>query len=144
MSIKIKNCKYCNCTFTEKNNKIMHHDYITGNYISSICNNCNLKYKYKKFMPINIHNCKGYDGHFLISALNTYGSKEQNMISCIPSTGEKYISFSKKIKVDEYSYKGKKVICYFEIRFVDTLGFFTKFYFSFIRKFINLKKDCHT
>ena len=50
---KIKNCKYCNCTFTEINNKVMHHDHITGNYISSICNNCNLN-KYKKFIPMSI------------------------------------------------------------------------------------------
>ena len=93
---KIKNCNYCSCSFTEENKKVMHHDHITGDYISSICNKCNLQLKYKNFLPIYIHNCKGYDGHFFITALNTYGYKEENMISCIPSTEEKYISFSKK------------------------------------------------
>ena len=76
-----------------KNNKVMHHDHSTGNYISSICNNCNLQYKYKKIISIYIHNCKGYDGHFFISALNTYGYKGENMISCIPSTSENIYSF---------------------------------------------------
>ena len=56
-----------------------------------------------------------------MDSLNKYGYKENDMISCIPSNEEIFISFGKKIKVDEYSYKGKKVICYFQIRFVDTL-----------------------
>ena len=93
IKLKIGNCKKCGCSLTEKNNKVMHHDHISGMYINYICNNCNLQYKYKKFMPVYIHNCKGYDGHFLISALNTYEYKEDNVISCIPSTSEKYISF---------------------------------------------------
>ena len=78
-----------------------------GKYISTICNNCNLKYKYKYFLPIYIHNNKGYDGHFLIAALNKYGYKlrrsfliaalnkygynNDNIITCIPSTEGKYI-----------------------------------------------------
>ena len=45
------------------------------------------------------------------------------------------------MKVDEYSYKGKKVICYFEIRFTDTLGFLP---ISISALTDNLKKDCHT
>jgi len=119
----ITTCKECNCSFTDDNKKVIHHDHITGEYISSICSTCNLKYQYKKFLPVYIHNSKGYDGHFLIAALNKYGYKENDIISCIPSTEEKYISFSKKIKVDEYIYKGKQVDVYFEIRFVDTLAF---------------------
>ena len=74
----------------------MHHDQITANYIDSIYNSCNLKFKYKPFLPVYCHNLKGYDSDFLISALNAYGYKEDNIISCIPSTAEKYIRFSKK------------------------------------------------
>ena len=138
---KIKNCNYCSCSFTEENKKVMHHDHITGDYINSICNTCNLQYKDKKFIPIYIHNCKGYDGHFLISALNTYGYKEENMISCIPSTEEKYISFSKKIKVGSYTYKGETKNKYFEIRFIDTLGFLNTSIETLTK---NLKKECKT
>ena len=45
--------------------------------------------------------------------------------NCIPSTEEKYISFSKKIKVDEYksSRTGKSISLYFEIRFIDSFKF---------------------
>ena len=28
---KIKNCKYCSCSFSEENKKVMHHKHITGN-----------------------------------------------------------------------------------------------------------------
>ena len=46
-------------------------------------------------------------------------------LNCIPSTEEKYISFSKKIKVDEYKSRrtGETVSLYFEIRFIDSLKF---------------------
>ena len=46
-------------------------------------------------------------------------------LNCIPSTEEKYISFSKKIKVDEYKSRrtGETVSLYFEIRFIDSMKF---------------------
>ena len=46
-------------------------------------------------------------------------------LNCIPSTEEKYISFSKMIKVDEYKSKrtGENVSLYFEIRFIDSFKF---------------------
>ena len=46
-------------------------------------------------------------------------------LNCIPSTEEKYISFSKSIKVDEYySYKVDKMVSInFEIRFLDSFKF---------------------
>ena len=46
-------------------------------------------------------------------------------LNCIPSTEEKYISFSKKVKVDEYKSKrtGETISLYFEIRFIDSFKF---------------------
>ena len=46
-------------------------------------------------------------------------------LNCIPSTEEKYISFSKKIKVDEYRSRrnGENIPLYFEIRFIDSFKF---------------------
>ena len=46
-------------------------------------------------------------------------------LNCIPSTEEKYISFSKKIKVDEYRSRrnGETIPLYFEIRFIDSFKF---------------------
>jgi hypothetical protein len=52
-------------------------------------------------------------------------NKEEDCdITCIPNNEEKYISFSKNIKVDEYYSKdGILKSIYFEIRFLDTLAF---------------------
>ena len=126
-----KYCDDCNVKLDEINKRAMHHDHITGQYISTLCRGCNLNYQYKLFLPVNIHNLKGYDSHFLVPALNKYGyhDNEADLISAIPSNEEKYISFSKKIKVGEYQKKNietkeletKNIM--FEIRFIDTIAF---------------------
>ena len=95
-------CDECNENFKEDNKKVIHHDHITGDYISTLCNSCNLKFKVKKFIPIYFHNLKGYDSHLIIKSLNDYGykSETEDNIHCIANTEEKYISFSKKIPVE--------------------------------------------
>jgi hypothetical protein len=47
---KIKNCNDCKCKLTV-DNKVLHHDHISGEYISTLCSDCNLKYRIntKKF-----------------------------------------------------------------------------------------------
>ena len=106
--------------------KVKHHDHITGEFISSLCYECNINLQYKKFIPVYIHNLKGYDSHLFVSSLFKYGyqhNKSDN-ISCIPNNEEKYISFSKNIKVDEYEDKtGKMKNVMYEIRFLDTFAF---------------------
>ncbi|CAH3166485.1 unnamed protein product [Porites lobata] len=70
---------------------------------------------------INVFSEDGYDAHLFIKQL----ARLEGKINCIPSTEEKYISFSKSIKVDEYySYKFDKMIdVNFEIRFLDSFKF---------------------
>ena len=115
-----KQCENCKGEYDKKNYKVAHHNHITGEFIGSYCNSCNLKYQYKKFIPVYIHNLKGYDSHLFIKSLYYYGCQE-NKLSCIPNNEENYISFSKSIKVDEYTDKdGKVKPVFFEIRFIDT------------------------
>ena len=118
-----KECENCNCKYDKKNYKVAHHDHITGQFIGSYCNTCNLKFKYKKFLPVYIHNLKGYDAHLFIKSLYNYGCQEKQ-ISCIPNNEEQYISFSKTIKVDEYYDKKDKEVkpIMYEIRFVDSFA----------------------
>ena len=121
-------CKNCNRTFDDiKIKKVVHHNHITGEYIETICSKCNLKFQYKKFLPCYIHNLKNYDGHFIIKALTKYGyqSDEMNIVNAIPNNEERYISFSKKIKVDTYQNRKtkKETQLMFEIRFLDTFAF---------------------
>ena len=67
------------------------------------------------------HNLQGYDSHLFIKQL----AKVSRDLSCIPSTEEKYISFSQKIKVDEYFSikRGTTLPIKFEIRFIDSFTF---------------------
>ena len=131
--------------------KVAHHDHISGKFISSICKRCNFNLKYKKFIPVYIHNLKMYDSHLFVSSLFKYGYQHESSknITCIPNNEEKYISFSKKIKVDtkpakipsesqqwhidnktplglkiESLFKNQKdKNIMFEIRFIDTFAF---------------------
>ena len=94
------NCTKCNFEFNSENRKVRHHDHITGDFISTICYNCNIQLEYKKFLPVYIHNLKGYDSHLFVTSLYKYGYQAEKCdnISCIPNNEERYISFSKKIK----------------------------------------------
>ena len=67
------------------------------------------------------HNLQGYVSHLFIKQL----AKVSGDLSCIPSTEEKYISFSKKIKVGEYNCRKKGISSpiKFEIRFIDSFKF---------------------
>ena len=79
----------------EYNKKVAHHDHISGRFISSLCFDCNIKFKYEKFLPVYLHNLKGYDSHLFVKSLHKYGQSISD-ITCIPNNEERYISFSKK------------------------------------------------
>jgi len=64
-------------------------------------------------MSVIFHNLAGYDAHLFIKNLNVNGGGN---ISCIPSTQEKYISFSKSIYGDEKKFK-------YKIRLIDSFQF---------------------
>ena len=72
-------------------------------------------------LPVIFHNLQGHDSHLFITQL----AKLTGQLTYIPSTEEKYISFSKKIKVDEYKSRknGGTVSLNIEIRFIDSFKF---------------------
>ena len=92
-------------------------------------------------LPVIFHNLQGYDAHLFIKQL----SRLPGLLNCIPSTEEKYISFSKKIKVDEYRYKhnGENVSLYFKIRFIDSYKFLQTSLANLVRN-LQLDDFCHT
>ena len=81
------------------NRKVRDHCHLTGKYRGAAHNKCNIKYQIPEFIPILFHNLSGYDSHLFIKKLAYTMPGE---LTCIPSNEEKYISFSKEIKVDEY------------------------------------------
>ena len=101
--------------------KVRDHCHFTGEYRGAAHNQCNLKCKKPHILPVIFHNLQGYDSHLFIKQL----AKVSGDLSCIPSTEEKYISFSKKIVVDEYFSRkmGKPFPKKFEIRFIDSFKF---------------------
>ena len=101
--------------------KVRDHCHFTGEYRGAAHNSCNLQYRKPLILPVIFHNLQGYDAHLFIKQLAGIKGK----LDCIPSTEEKYILFSKKIKVDEYKSRrnGETVSVNFEIRFIDSFKF---------------------
>ena len=116
---KSKICHICNKEIMEK--KVRDHCHFTGQYRGAAHSRCNLKCRKPLLIPVIFHNLQGYDAHLFIKQLASLPGK----LKCIPSTEEKYISFSKYIKVDEYFHSRNKrmVNVSFEIRFIDSFKF---------------------
>lgn len=78
------------------NCKVLDHCHITGKYRGAAHRDCNLNYNYSKFkLPVIFHNLKGYDSHFLLQYAGLLGDRLKGKdISVIPTTMEKYLSFS--------------------------------------------------
>ena len=116
-----KECWICEEPF--KDNKVRDHCHYTGRYRGPACNSCNLKYRKPKFISVFFHNLSGYDSHLFIKKLGSPDEKEN--MDCIPNNEEKYISFSKNIKVEQYKDKktGELRDKTFKIRFLDSFKF---------------------
>ena len=89
---------FLSCEKTGHIFKVRDPRHFTGEYRGAAHNECDLKCRKPLILPIVFHNRQGYDSHLFIKQL----AKVSGELSCIPSTEEKYISFSKKIKVGEY------------------------------------------
>ena len=116
---KAESCHICKTPLLK--DKVRDHCHFTGQYRGAAHNSCNLQCRKPMILPVIFHNLQGYDAHLFIKQLSSIPGE----LNCIPSTEEKYISFSKKIKVDEYKSKrtGETVSLYFEIRFIDSFKF---------------------
>ena len=116
---KTVNCHICGGELKE--DKVRDHCHFTGQYRGAAHNSCNLMCRKPKVLPVIFHNLQGYDAHLFIKQL----ARIEGDLICIPSTEEKYISFSKSIKVGEY-YSNKfheMMDINFEIRFLDSFKF---------------------
>ena len=128
-----------NCWICKKKlnleDRVRDHCHYTGRYRGAAHNKCNLKYSKPNNIPVFFHNLTGYDSHLFIKKL---GVTEGN-IDCIPNNEEKYISFSKTIKVGEYiNKKGETKNKYFKIVFKDSM----KFLLASVEALVNnLSKD---
>ena len=75
--------KYC---------KVRDHCHYTGKFRGATLNNCNLRYKIPKEIPIVFHNGSStYDYHFIIKQL---AKQFKGKFDCLRENTEKYITFS--------------------------------------------------
>ena len=105
----------------DKKSKVRDHCHFTGKYRRAAHNKCNLECRKPLILPVVFHNLQGYDAHLFIKKL----AKVSGDLTSIPTTEEKYISFSKFIAVDRYYSKKREKVLFkkFEIRFIDSFKF---------------------
>ena len=106
---------------TNKFVKVRDHCHFTGEYRGAAHNQCNLTCRKPLILPVVFHNLQGYDAHLFIKQL----AKVVGDLTSIPSTEEKYITFSKFIPIDQYYSKKYEIVLFkkFEIRFIDSFKF---------------------
>ena len=86
------NCYACGHPLND--DRVRDHCHLTGKYRGAAHDKCNLKMQTPKFVPVLFHNLEGYDAHLFVKSL-------EGNITCIPKTDEKYISFSKHMKLGD-------------------------------------------
>ena len=106
---------------TDKKSKVRDHCHFTGKYRGAAHNKCNLECRKPLILPVIFHNLQDYDAHLFIKKL----AKVQGDLFSIPTTEEKYITFSKFVEVDQYYSKKREKVLFkkFEIRFIDSFKF---------------------
>ena len=124
---------------TNKFVKVRDHCHFTGKYRGAAHNQCNLLCRKPLILPVIFHNLQGYDAHLFIKQL----AKVVGDLTSIPTTEEKYITFSKFIHVDRYHSKK------FEIRFIDSFKFLQTSLSNLVSNlqpsdFLNLQKNVKT
>jgi len=119
---KDKTCIICKQDLDDET-KVRDHCHLSGKFRGAAHNGCNLNYKLPTFFPVFLHNLSGYDGHLIIKKLRSVVDNGEK-ITCIPTNEEKYISFSKKFIVDEFTNtEGKTVSVKRDLRFIDSFRF---------------------
>ena len=119
---KETNCQICKkgfINYDKKYYKVKDYCYYTGKYKGAAHNNCNLKYKVQKEIPIAFHNGSTYDYHFITEEL----AKEfDGNFECLGEKTEKYITFSVPIK-KEIRNKDKIIEITYKLKFIDSFRF---------------------
>ena len=88
--------------------KVRDHCHFTGKYRGAAHNECNLSCRKPMILPVVFHNLQGYDAHLFIKQF----AKVPGELFTIPTTEERYITFSKFIEVDQYHSKKREKLLF--------------------------------
>ena len=115
---KQKVCHICKKEFCDDKNKkkVRDHCHYTGKYREAAHNECNLRYKVYKKIPLVFHNGSTYNYHFLIKKL---AREFEGKFECLGENTEKYITFSVPLKKENDN--DKKII--YKLKFIDSYRF---------------------
>ena len=116
-----------------EDDRVRDHCHVSGKYRGAAHNACNLKFRIPSFIPVVMHNLKGYDSNLIMQHLGKLDAE----ITCIPSNMEKYMSFTiadryrqkptdddvEDEAIDEPPAKRAKVSRSLNLRFIDSLAF---------------------
>lgn len=83
-------CSCCDCNFTDENKKVRHHNHYTGQFIETLCCNCNIQIKEKIQIPVIFHNLNYDKNVFFKSFIHRENIEE---ISILPENSNSFKSF---------------------------------------------------
>lgn len=84
-------CHICGLAFNSNSTKVRNHDHVTGKVYGIAHRDCNLQFKQVEFIPIILHNLRGFDGHLIMQKLGLFKNKK---LSVIANSNERYVTFS--------------------------------------------------
>ena len=83
-------CWICDKLFHVQDNKVRHHDHITGKYRGSAHWSFNINLKLTKKVLVIFHDLRGYESHLIIKEIG----KSDVKVNVIPNGLEQYIAFT--------------------------------------------------
>ncbi|XP_055938352.1 uncharacterized protein LOC129989243 [Argiope bruennichi] len=101
---KPSTCYICKLKFEPSDRIVRDHCHVLGIFRGFCHNSCNLNLKRSNFIPVVIHNLKGYDSHLLLKHMSP---EFAHQIDIIPTNSQKFTSFT----LDNY------------IKFIDSYAF---------------------
>jgi hypothetical protein len=88
-------CSICEEPIDKAETRCRDHDHLTGEYRGCKHQKCNLTYFNNRYIPVVMHNLRGYDSHLIIKEAFEINEQIGNRkIDGIPKSNEKSMSFS--------------------------------------------------
>lgn len=72
---KATNCHLCGLKFEIEGDKVRNHDHITGEFFGAAHRKCNLQFREVEFIPVILHNLRGFDAHLIMQRLGKFKKK---------------------------------------------------------------------
>lgn len=67
------------------------HDHVSGELVGIAHRKCNLQLKQVEFIPVILHNLRGFDGQLMVQKLGLFKNKKSSVIA---NSNERYMTFS--------------------------------------------------